>query len=78
RFLTRDIGNDIQVSTMRPADFTDAYLDAQPYIIDHAFYLPPIDVLNIERLKAHYGGELQGPFYTQFRASIEKGFVLYY
>jgi hypothetical protein len=78
RFITRDVGNDIQVSTMKPADFTDAYLDAQPRIIDHAFYLPPIDVLNIERLKAYYGGELQGPFYTQFRASIEKGFVLYY
>ena len=78
RFITRDGGNDIQVVTMKPADFTDAYLDSQPRIIDHAFYLPPIDVLNIERLKAYYGGELQGPFYTQFRASIEKGFVLYY
>ena len=78
RFLTRDSGVDMQVATMKPADFTEAYLQTQPRIIDHAFYLPPVDLLNIDLLKRFYGDELQGPFYTEFRASVEKGFLLFY
>lgn len=78
RFLTRDKQVDMQAMTIKPADFTDDYIRVQPRIIDHAFYLPPIDILNIERLKTHFGDELQGPFYTEFPASVEKGFVLYY
>lgn len=78
RFLTRERGRDMNALTMRPADFTDDYLQRQSRLIDHAFYLPPIDILNIQRLKAHFADELQGPFYTEFPASIQKGFVLYY
>lgn len=78
RFLTRDKDVEMSAVTMKPADFSDEYLQRLTRIIDHAFYLPPIDILNIERLKAHFGDELQGPFYTEFPASIEKGFVLYY
>lgn len=78
RFLTRETGADMQATTLRPDEFTNAYLDAQPRITDHAFYLPPIDLLNIDRLKLYYGEALQGPFYTEFPTSKEKGMVLYY
>ena len=78
RFLTRDVGVDLQVATMKPADFTEAYLQAQSRMIDNAFYLPPTDILNIDLLKRFYRDELQGPFYTEFRASVEKGFLLFY
>nr|MCU0480256.1 hypothetical protein [Anaerolineae bacterium] len=77
-FLTRDTGQNLSAGTMNPIEFTDDYLSRQSRDIDHAFYLTPNDLYNIIRLIEFYGDELQGPFYTEFRPSAEKGFLLFY
>ncbi|PJF23324.1 MAG: hypothetical protein CUN56_01540 [Phototrophicales bacterium] len=75
RYLSPQAIKDVR--TLEPVEFHSAYLNALPLTIDHAFYIAPDDQLDIRLLQRRFP-HIQGPFYTDFEASKEKGFALYY
>jgi 4-amino-4-deoxy-L-arabinose transferase-like glycosyltransferase len=69
----------VWVNSMAPFQFTDAYLLTLNRTLNHAFFLPPGNLVLIERLRAKYPEDvLSEPQYSDFIPSQTTQFVLFF
>ncbi len=67
---------DLLLTILTPDQFTDAYLEALPMGISHAFFLEAYDIASLDRLRARL--PVQAGRYSPYDLPLEKQFVLYY
>ena len=67
---------DLALTIMPPEALTEAYLDALPRGVDHAFFLEAYDIASLDRLRARM--PLQVAQYSPYDLTLEQQFVLYY
>jgi hypothetical protein len=67
----------VAVYPVQPGDVTEGYLSSLRRDIDTAFYVNPLDRVNIDRIVAAFPA-IQGPLRTEFEPSLGEDFLLYY
>lgn len=77
QYLRGDPVRTVFIEAIKPEEFTAEFINQRPLDRPNAFFIGPDDTESIERLLT-YLPSLDGPQYTEFDASKERGFVLYF
>lgn len=76
--LLRFLSDTARITTLKPDDVTDVYLQMQSVTNNHAFFIDPDDSATLARIFRFYP-DVEGPFYSPYDdIPRDRQFVLYY